>query len=163
MGEHVPAGCDPVMGKGNGEGNFDVLLSPDEQVEFARNVFFAGLLPEGYAPFMLYNRVGRFIRDLALQNPLEKQYDFCGITSTKSIVVDLKGNFYPCQNYVTKSDIRGNVYKDEITPPPHKSYREKECCIHCPFVALCHGGCPLSVGNSFVDTCEVKFAYCMGL
>lgn len=163
MGVSVPVSCDPVMGKGNGEGNSDVLPNPEEQVELARNVFFAGLLPEGYAPFMLYNRVSRFMRDLSLRQPLEQQYDFCGITSTKSIVVDLKGNFYPCQNYVTKADVRGNVYKEEVTPPPHKSYREKACCMNCPFVALCHGGCPLATGNSFVETCEVKFAYCMGL
>lgn len=163
FGEPVPLYCDPVMGTGAGNGNESVLMNAEEQVEFAKNVFRAGMSEPEMYPVQIGDRGMKFIYDLANKKKNEN-YTFCGITTNDAIVVDLKGNLYPCQNYVTQSDVRANVYRDKIIPPSVRSTKSsRECCDNCPVVMLCHGGCPLAKGNGFVETCEMKFAYCLGI
>lgn len=163
VGEDVVVSCDPVMGMGNGEGNSSLKMQPEDFDLLSANVFRAGMSAPGEYPYTIADDGMRFIRCIYDGRKLADAEPFCGVSSSATYVIDLKGNLYPCQNFIQRTDVRSNAFESGLSTPKTVSYRTKECCTNCPFVMLCRGGCPLAKGNGFVDTCEMKFAYLKGL
>lgn len=163
MGMDCVISCDPVMGMGSGVGNETSGMTEAELRTLCANTFVAGMSQPGEYPYTIADDGMRFLRSLFDKAKPTDIGAHCGIPTGEAIVVDLKGNLYPCQNFVQRHHIRGNVLTDGLTKPEAHDCRQRNCCMHCPVVMLCHGGCPLAEGNGFVETCEAKFWYSLGL
>lgn len=165
LGESVPVSCDPVLSIGQGKFNDEVQMTESELRELCHNVFVAGMQNPGTYPYSLANKGMEFIRGLFSSLSLADAAAFCGVTTNNITAIDLKGNLYSCQNQLQPHQILGNVFEGQTKPRAFIDYRNRECCSNCPVVMICRGGCSLASidRNAFVETCQTKFWYSLGI
>lgn len=164
FGHDMLVSADPVLAVGRAEIDKDTIPSDEQLPEFAQNVATAAMLHPDMSAYSLFRYERNFINGLKNQTPMDKVGQKCDVDRDSSLVVDILGNVYTCQNFVKKGDVKGSVYKfDDIHIKNVQHFSNRKCCRSCPFVHLCMGGCPAIQGNAFAETCKIKFAYYAGL
>lgn len=164
IGEDIPLSADPVLSVGRANEDSAVLLNDSELNEFSRNIATASVLNVDISSYTIFNYIKWFLASIENGENINAIRQKCNVGYDDSLIVDLLGNVYTCQNYVKKNDIKGSVYDfDNININNLFDIDERKSCKTCPFVHMCRGGCPVTNGNSFAKTCRVKFAYFSGI
>lgn len=164
FGKDIVVSSDPVLAVGRADVDNETLPNDEELQEFAENVATAVLLPAQCSSYSLFRYVNLFFDSLKNALPLDKVGQKCDVDRDSSLVVDILGNVYTCQNFVKKGYEKGSVYAfDDIDIRDVQHFSNRKSCKSCPFVHLCMGGCPAIQGNAFAKTCRVKIAYYSGL
>lgn len=164
FGHDIVVSADPVLAVGRAEIDKDTIPTDDQLTEFATNVATAAMLHPDMSAYSLFRYERNFINGLKNQIPLDRVGQKCDVDRESSLVVDILGNVYTCQNFVKKGDVKGSVYDfKNIKIENVQHFSNRKCCRSCPFVHLCMGGCPAIQGNAFAVTCKIKFAYYAGL
>lgn len=164
FGRDIVVSTDPVLAVGRAEIDKDTIPSGEQLSELAQNVATAAMLHPDMSAYSLFRYERNFINALRNQIPLDAVGQKCDVDRDSSLVVDILGNVYTCQNFVKKGDVKGSVYDfDNISIRNVQHFSNRKCCRSCPFAHLCMGGCPAIQGNAFAATCRVKFAYYAGL
>jgi uncharacterized protein len=164
LGRDISMSADPVLAVGRASVDKETLLNDKELCEFSENVALAALLDENLSAYNLRNyRIG-FVNSIINGKNINNIGCKCNVPYGDSLVVDIKGNVYTCQNFITNSDIKGSVYDfDNINIDNLYTLNDRVSCQTCPYVHMCKCGCPASKGNSFAETCRIKFAYFSGI
>lgn len=161
-GEDISISADIVMGAGNGESNDVTLPTLDELKLLCANISYGSICAPDDMPYTFTADRLRFLMCLANHKTLSSATAYCGIPSGSAVAMDIKGNLYPCQNYLTPDAVRGNLYEEGLTPPKVVDFHEKKSCMNCPMAMLCRGGCPVISPTGFIETCENKFWALLG-
>lgn len=152
----VPVQVMPLLGMGN-----DVIMSNDKLNDITTNIIRIAFKRKKF-PINFHLHFQEFENIIKAQKTNDEGFAFCSIGRSSSIVVDLKGNLYPCQNKLNEFSVIGNVNNEIVVPPKINSIKRKTC-TYCPCLGICRGGCPLAFGNELVETCRNKFAFCIGI
>lgn len=164
FGEDINVSSDPVLAVGKAEIDNGVIPSDEDLKKFAINVATATMLDEQLSSYSLFRYAKIFEEAIRNEWPLNELGQKCDQDRDSSLVVDLQGNVYTCQNFVKRNDIKGNVYDfDNIDIRDIQHYSFRKSCMSCPFALMCKGGCPAIQGNAFAETCKIKFAFFSGL
>ena len=162
FGQYTSVYVGPMLAVGSGSGA-DLKFTTTQLKELCINGFLGGMLAPINAPYIIHEYVCGFIGNVRNKaNPYDKSA-MCGVTTGNMIVVDLRGNLYKCQNYVTEGAHHGNLFEEGWTAPEFNSFVNNPACKSCPVVALCRGGCPFITGNDFAETCEIRYWWNLGI
>lgn len=164
FGEDINVSSDPILAVGKAEIDGKVIPNDEELKKFAVNVATATMLYEQLSSYSLFRYAKIFEEAIRNEWPLSELGQKCDQDRDSSLVVDLQGNVYTCQNFVKRNDIKGNVSDfDNINIRDIQHYSFRKSCMSCPFALMCKGGCPAIQGNAFAETCKIKFAFFSGL
>lgn len=164
FGRDIAMSSDPVLAVGRAEVDAETVPAGELLEDFARNVATATLLPPELSSYSLFRYGNMFIQSLAERLSLVNVGQKCDIDRDSSLVVDVKGNVYTCQNFVKVKDVKGSVYDfDNIKVNNLQHFSNRKSCMSCPYAHMCMGGCPAIQGNGFAGTCEIKFAFFSGI
>lgn len=148
FGNDIVMSSDPVLAVGRAEIDKNTLPDNTELVEFANNVATASMLSAEYSSYSLFRYVKQFYSSLENGYKLNEVGQKCDVDRDSSLVVDILGNVYTCQNFVKKGCEKGSVYDFEnINVNNVQHFSNRECCRTCPFVHMCMGGCPAIQGK----------------
>ena len=164
FGRDILVSTDPVLAVGRADVDNQTLPNDQQLLQLAENVATATMLHPDISSYSLFRYENNFIDSLLNQTNINDVGQKCDIDRDSSLVVDILGNVYTCQNFVKKHDVKGSVYDfDNININNVQHFANRKCCRSCPFVHLCKGGCPAIKGHAFAKTCKIKFAYFAGL
>lgn len=87
----------------------------------------------------------------------------CVTADDKDIVLDIKGNFFLCQNRAKQKDIIGNVFNGDDIMKKRDMFVHYDFCDECILKWFCHGACRILKDECFVATCRSYFYYYLAM
>lgn len=107
--------------------------------------------------------------NLALE-PIKEDTSMCNIGNPKWVIVDWKGDIWPCPDYPTTDNVDliagkiGNFYtgvdETKVDPKPMVATYELERCKGCEAISICKSGCPYENYTKNGKFNEPTIGYC---
>ena len=107
--------------------------------------------------------------NLALE-PIKEDTSMCNIGNPRWVIVDWKGDIWPCPDYPTTDNVDliagkiGNFYtgvdKTKVDPKPMVATYELERCNGCKAISICKSGCPYENYTKNGKFNEPTIGYC---
>lgn len=107
--------------------------------------------------------------NLALE-PIKEDTSMCNIGNPRWVIVDWKGDIWPCPDYPTTDNVDliagkiGNFYtgvdETKVDPKPMVATYELERCMGCEAISICKSGCPYENYTKNGKFNEPTIGYC---
>lgn len=107
--------------------------------------------------------------NLALE-PIKEDTSMCNISNPRWVIVDWKGDIWPCPDYPTTDNVDliagkiGNFYtgvdETKVDPKPMVATYELERCKGCEAISICKSGCPYENYTKNGKFNEPTIGYC---